>query len=58
MDCTENTIPLLLFMGHCLVMASCCNSTIIVLCKYATIYNKDTDPSFEVFFFCAGDLPL
>jgi hypothetical protein len=21
MDCTENTVPLLLFMGHCLVMA-------------------------------------
>jgi hypothetical protein len=40
MDCTESTIPLLLFTGRCLVMARCCNSTILALRKYATLYTE------------------
>jgi hypothetical protein len=36
-DYTENTIPLLLFMGCFLVTASCCDSTILALSEYATI---------------------
>jgi hypothetical protein len=31
MDCAENTIPLLLFMGRCLVMAVCFDCTILAI---------------------------
>jgi hypothetical protein len=37
MDCAQNTIPLLLFTGCCLVMAGCHDSTILALSKYATM---------------------
>jgi hypothetical protein len=37
-DCAENTIPLVLFTGHCLVTADCCDSTILALSVYATIF--------------------
>jgi hypothetical protein len=36
MNCTENTITLFLFMGHCLAKASCFDSTIFALSEYAT----------------------
>jgi hypothetical protein len=36
MDCTDNII-LLLFMGHCLVAAGCCDSTALALSEYAAI---------------------
>jgi hypothetical protein len=36
-DCTEITILLFLFMGHCLVTVGCCDSTILALSEYATI---------------------
>lgn len=36
-DSAQNTVPLLLFMGHWLVMASCCDSTILALSQYATV---------------------
>jgi hypothetical protein len=36
---TENTIPLLLFTGRCLVKADCCNSTILALNEYVAISN-------------------
>jgi hypothetical protein len=35
-DCAENTVPLL-FTGHCLITAGCCDSTILALKEYATI---------------------
>jgi hypothetical protein len=35
--CAENKISLLLFTDPCLVVATCFDSTIIDLCKYATI---------------------
>jgi hypothetical protein len=37
MDWTENIIPLLSFVGHSLVKAGCCDSTIFALSKHATI---------------------
>jgi hypothetical protein len=37
MDCAENTIPLLLITGRCLVTACCCDSTILGLSDYATL---------------------
>jgi hypothetical protein len=36
MDRAENTIPLL-FAGHCLVMAGCCDSTILALSEYTKL---------------------
>jgi hypothetical protein len=39
-DCTENTIPLLLFKGRCLVTASCCDSTLLALSKHATMFHR------------------
>jgi hypothetical protein len=33
----ENTIPLLLFTGRCLVTAYCCDSTVLSLSQYPTI---------------------
>jgi hypothetical protein len=35
-DWAKNTIPLL-FLGRCLVMAGCCDSTVLALSEYATI---------------------
>jgi hypothetical protein len=35
-DCAQNTITLLLSKGRCLVMASCCDSTLLALSKHAT----------------------
>jgi hypothetical protein len=37
MDRAENIIPPLLCTGHCLVMAGCCDFTILALSEYATI---------------------
>jgi hypothetical protein len=37
MDYAQNTIPLLLFTGRCLVTASCHNSTTGALNEYATV---------------------
>jgi hypothetical protein len=39
-DRAENTPPLLLFTGCCLVTASYCESTILALSEYATILNE------------------
>jgi hypothetical protein len=41
-DCTENTIPLLVFMAHCLVAASYCDSIILALSEYATVFTELT----------------
>jgi hypothetical protein len=38
-DLAENTIPLLLFMGHCLVTAGCCDSIILALNECHNIYS-------------------
>jgi hypothetical protein len=37
MDRVESTIPLLLFTGHCLITADCCDSIILALSEYATV---------------------
>jgi hypothetical protein len=36
-DCIENIIPLLLFMSHSIVTASCSDSTILALSEYAAV---------------------
>jgi hypothetical protein len=37
MDNEENVIPLL-FMGYCLVMADCYDSTVLALSEYAIVF--------------------
>jgi hypothetical protein len=36
-DWAENTIPLLLFTGRCLVTVGCCDCIILTLSEYTTI---------------------
>jgi hypothetical protein len=69
MDCVENTIPLLLFIGPCLVMAICCGSTILASSKYATMCKNiivscvcefpTLDPKYyEIYPYCYGDVQM